>query len=489
VTLDDGVYEFTYGCFSEEVCVMDAAGEPAWICSRERIQISPEASIFSAANLRATQDLPQYADLVDYWGKNAYSLRYTGAIVSDICQQFTKKQGVFSNPASPKSPAKLPLAYAALPFGHMVEKAGGKTSDGMTGGSILDVKIDALDQRTALCIGSAHEVERFNEFILRDGPSSMTKEASEQYFPEPKNLETVLEKKLKDKDLRSLYYTMFNAFGTITEALRNELVTVADKQNSQFGDIQLGVDVLADDLMWDVCKADPLVKDAASEEEPEVRMMHEDGKYSIVWDPLDGSSIIDNNWAVGTIIGIWPASTGIIGATGRDQVSSMVALYGPRTQAYVTLDDGVYEFTYGEDGWICSKEKLKIEPESEIFSWGNVKAAQGGTTYGDLIKYWMENRYTLRVSGGLVPDICQQFTKGRGVFAYPATETAPAKLRLAFEAAPFANLVEKSGGKSSDGVTGGSILDVVITGIDQRSPLCMGSSVEVDRFNKVVLGK
>ena len=63
-----------------------------------------------------------------------YSLRYTGAIVSDICQQFTKKQGVFANPASPKSPAKLPLAFAALPFAHMVEKAGGKSSDGMTGG-------------------------------------------------------------------------------------------------------------------------------------------------------------------------------------------------------------------------------------------------------------------------------------------------------------------------------------------------------------------
>ena len=50
---------------------MDAQGDPAWICSRERIQIAPEASIFSAANLRATQDLPQYQELVNYWGKNA----------------------------------------------------------------------------------------------------------------------------------------------------------------------------------------------------------------------------------------------------------------------------------------------------------------------------------------------------------------------------------------------------------------------------------
>eukprot|EP00966_Prymnesium_polylepis_P143059 3302050-Prymnesium_polylepis.1 len=93
--------------------------------------------------------------------------------------------------------------------------------------------------------------------------------------------------------------------------------------------------------MWDVCKTEPLIKEGASEEEPEVREMHADGKFCICWDPLDGSSIVDNNWAVGTILGIWPASTGILGATGRDQAASMVALYGPRTTVFVTLDDGV----------------------------------------------------------------------------------------------------------------------------------------------------
>ena len=128
------------------------------------------------------------------------------------------------------------------------------------------------------------------------------------------------------------------------EALRKELVTVAENQASVFGDVQLGVDVLADDLMWDLCKTDPLIKNGASEEEPEVREMHEDGKFCICWDPLDGSSIVDNNWAVGTIIGIWGAETGILGATGRDQKASLVALYGPRTTVFVTLDDGVYEF-------------------------------------------------------------------------------------------------------------------------------------------------
>merc|ERR1719316_1974785 len=179
-------------------------------------------------------------------------------------------------------------------------------------------------------------------------------------------LDDILNAKMSNPELRSVINTMFNACGTITEALRKELVTVAEKQASVFGDVQLGVDVLADDLMWDICKTDPLIKNGASEEEPEVREMHEDGKFCICWDPLDGSSIVDNNWACGTILGIWPESTGIIGATGRDQVASLVALYGPRTTVFVTLDDGVYEFTYGAngvDGWLCSRDKIEIKQE------------------------------------------------------------------------------------------------------------------------------
>merc|ERR1711974_346168 len=89
-----------------------------------------------------------------------------GGLVPDVCQQFTKQQGVFTNPTSKASPAKLRLAFEAAPFGRLVEMAGGKTSDGVTGNSVLDTKIEAVDQRTALAIGSANEVDRFNQTVL-----------------------------------------------------------------------------------------------------------------------------------------------------------------------------------------------------------------------------------------------------------------------------------------------------------------------------------
>merc|ERR1712147_177364 len=119
--------------------------------------------------------------------------------------------------------------------------------------------------------------------------------------------------------------------------------------------------------------------------------------------------------------------------------------------------------------WICSREKVEIKTDCKIFA------------------HYMTNRYTLRYSGGLVPDVCQQFTKLQGVFTNPTSKASPAKLRLAFEAAPFDRLVEMAGGKTSDGVSGNSVLDMKITAVDQRCALAIGSANEVDRFNEMVL--
>jgi len=303
-----------------------------------------------------------------------------------------------------------------------------------------------------------------------------------------------------DKNLQKVILEMLDVCAEITEALRTALVTVEGSSNT-FGDAQLSVDVIADNLMWEACKSSDVIREGASEEDPIVRLVgdNEEAEYTVCWDPLDGSSIVDNNWAVGTIIGVWGKETGLIGATGRDQKTALVALYGPRTTVLVALDDRTCEFTYGctpdgcqlPDGtwepWICSRDNIKIQDDCKIFSPANLRAAQDVPGYKKLVDHYMENRYTLRYSGGLVPDIYQQFTKTQGIFCNPTSPSSPAKLRLAFEAAPFGLLVEKAGGKTSDCVTGESILDVEITSVDQRTPLCIGSVNEVDRFNEYVV--
>jgi sedoheptulose-bisphosphatase len=154
-------------------------------------------------------------------------------------------------------------------------------------------------------------------------------------------LDEILNSKMADTGVREVVKDMLNACVKITEALRVNLVTVADAQNSVFGDVQLGVDVIADKLMWEACKTSKVVQTGASEEEPVLVEVNKDGRFVVCWDPLDGSSIVDNNWAVGTMIGtqplatrpagtctltanraagIWDKKTGMLGATGRDQV-------------------------------------------------------------------------------------------------------------------------------------------------------------------------
>ena len=117
------------------------------------------------------------------------------------------------------------------------------------------------------------------------------------------SLDKVLDAKCKDAGVRKVIVEMLDACGEITEALRSALVTVEGSANT-FGDAQLSVDVIADEIMWEVAKGSEVVAYGASEEEPEIVKCNPKGEYTICWDPLDGSSIVDNNWAVGTIIGV-----------------------------------------------------------------------------------------------------------------------------------------------------------------------------------------
>jgi len=352
---------------------------------------------------------------------------------------------------------------------------------------------------TALAtVRTARDVRMYGEYGASSTSFYTTVEKQDSYD----DLDTVLNNKCSDALTRSVILEMLDAIGEITDALRSALVTVEGSSNT-FGDQQLSVDVIADQILWDHCKRSEVVAFGASEEEPEIVPCNPNGEFTVCWDPLDGSSIVDNNWAVGTMIGIWGSKSGtgadgLIGATGRDQVTSLVALYGPRTTVLVALDDGVYEFSYGctpegcqlADGtfapWICSRMQIKISEDCKIFAPANMRAAQEVEGYRKLLDHYMSNKFTLRYTGGLVPDVYQQFTKGQGVFSNPTSETSPAKLRLAFEAAPFGLLVEKAGGKTSEGVEGKSVLDVPILKVDQRTALCIGSSNEVDRFNDMI---
>jgi sedoheptulose-bisphosphatase len=105
-----------------------------------------------------------------------------------------------------------------------------------------------------------------------------------------------------------------------------------------FGDHQLHVDVMTDELLFNALKSSSLVHVAASEENPiEIECGGIGSGFSVAFDPLDGSSIIDANFAVGTILGIWPGR-GLLGRTGDEQIASLMCQYGPKVTMALALN-------------------------------------------------------------------------------------------------------------------------------------------------------
>jgi sedoheptulose-bisphosphatase len=287
------------------------------------------------------------------------------------------------------------------------------------------------------------------------------------------------------EDLTTVLTTITDAFKDITVLIRTADTGAAGTKNI-YGEEQLALDVQSDELIQARCKKNPQIGLLASEELPE-EMKISEGAFGVAYDPLDGSSLVDVNLAVGTIVGVYDlgASEGdtktFIGKKGDEQVAAIAAVYGPRTTFTVTLKNvpGVVEFTLHEGGFVVSREKVEVG-EGKMFAPGNLRAVGENPQYLKLVEYWMNEQYTLRYSGGMVPDVTQILLKGKGIFSYPPYSKYPSgKLRLLFECAPLGMLMEKAGGAASYG--GGRILDLELTELEQRTPIFIGSKEEVER--------
>ncbi|KAL3147327.1 hypothetical protein ABBQ32_002811 [Trebouxia sp. C0010 RCD-2024] len=302
------------------------------------------------------------------------------------------------------------------------------------------------------------------------------------------SLEEFLLASTNDAKLRQLMMSMSEAIRTIAFKVRTASCGATACVNS-FGDEQLAVDLLADKLLFEALRFSHVCKWACSEEVPEPVDMEGEG-FSVAFDPLDGSSIVDTNFTVGTIFGVWPGDK-LIGVTGRDQAAAGMGVFGPRTVYCIALKDapGCHEFLLQDDGkWVHVKETTEIG-EGKMFSPGNLRATFDNPEYEKLISYWVGEKYTLRYTGGMVPDVFQIIVKEKGVFSNVTSPSTKAKLRLLFEVAPLALLVEKAGGQSSGDGKGISGLDIKVEQHDQRTQICYGSIGEVKRFEEFMLGK
>merc|ERR1711924_103855 len=239
------------------------------------------------------------------------------------------------------------------------------------------------------------------------------------------SLEEFLVKATGDKALRKLMSSMGEAGRQIAFKVRTASCNKTACVNS-FGDEQLAVDMLADKILFETLQYSQVCEQACSEEVPEPLDMGGKG-FSVAFDPLDGSSIVDTNFAVGTIFGAWPGAD-LKGITGRDQAAAGMIVYGPRTVFCLALKDfpGCHEFLLLDDGtWQHVKETTQIN-EGEMFSPGNLRATQDNPEYSKLVDFWLKEKYTLRYTGGMVPDVFQIIVKEKGVFSNVTSPTTVA---------------------------------------------------------------
>ena len=244
----------------------------------------------------------------------------------------------------------------------------------------------------------------------------------------------------------------------------------------------------------------------ASEELDDIALITNDprARYLVVMDPLDGSSNIDVNVSIGTIFGILrrantdkPVGPEDFLRPGAELAAAGYIMYGSSTMFVLTTgkESGVHGFTYdptvGE--FFLSHEHITIPQKGSTYS---INEGNSGK-WPDEVKRWASwvkeddkadgRPYGGRYVGTLVADAHRTLLKG-GVFVYPADKKSPeGKLRLLYEANPFAFVFEAAGGKASTGK--GRILDLQPTRLHQRTPLVLGSPHDVTAFEEFMAGK
>jgi fructose-1,6-bisphosphatase I len=249
-----------------------------------------------------------------------------------------------------------------------------------------------------------------------------------------------------------------------------------------YGDEQLALDRISDDIMRNKLQFSGFVREYASEElEDIVKIGTGKEKYIVTADPLDGSSLVDTNLAIGTIIGIHKDS--ILDFGRKTMVAALYITYGPLITMIYSAGKGAHEFVLDREGeYVLSQENIMLKEKGSIFSPGGLRR-DWTPEHLKFVEQLEKDGYKLRYSGGFVPDINQILIKKGGVFTYPALKKSPqGKLRLLFELQPMAFIMEQAGGLATDGNQ--DILSIKVENVNQLSPVYIGSVTEVQMAKK-----
>lgn len=253
----------------------------------------------------------------------------------------------------------------------------------------------------------------------------------------------------------------------------------AGTENSS-GDKQAALDVWSDEHIVNVLLKSNLVSQIASEERDDI-VKNPDAKagYAVVMDPLDGSSLIQVNLCVGTIVGIYDNGDAL--SCGNQMRAAMYMLYGPMTVLTLTVGSGVYIFALKDGVYTMLEENVKM-PQGKLYGSGGLKK-DWIPKHEKFIDEIEKEGGKLRYSGSFVADF-HQILKYGGIYCYPRTkDNATGKLRLVFEANPIGFIAAQAGGEITDGVN--NLLDVKPQKPHHKTPIYVGSKNMTEKIIRI----
>ncbi len=310
-------------------------------------------------------------------------------------------------------------------------------------------------------------------------------------------------------DLTAVINDVVTACKAVAAAMRygalsdDDLLGVSASENVQ-GEVQKTLDILANDVLLRRTEFSGNVAGMVSEEMDTVYELpahYPKGRYLLLYDPVDGSSNVAENAAIGTIFSILKRPEGATGhpgiaefmQPGSRQVCAGYAIYGPSTMIVLTTGNCVNGFTLdpliGE--FVLSHPRMFIPEGGSRIAVNLLREDDWEEPYRNNMRTFVKefeqrsgHECYLRWSGGVVVDVHRIMISG-GIAVHPGDKVLqrqglPGKLRLLYEVNPLAFLIEQAGGQASDGKR--RVLDVQPDSLHQRSPAIFGGHAEVSHF-------
>lgn len=326
------------------------------------------------------------------------------------------------------------------------------------------------------------------------------------------------------QEIESIFTSLQVACKTLSNLVRTASLTGITGLEAGGGSInvqgeeQKKLDVIANDVLKNALKWSGQLSTLASEEEDApVQILRDNrgnpvyssdviiessGRYTAVFDPLDGSSNIDAGIPVGTIFGIFDQAECDLDfdmsseeledrclrntlQQGRNLVAAGYCLYSSATSFVFTLGNGVWGFTYDEriGEFVLTHPDMKIPTRGKIYSFNEANRWDWDAPLQNYVTDIQQglgdtkSKYSSRYIGSMVADVHRTLQYG-GIFGYPADRKNPdGKLRLLYEAAPMSFLIEQAGGLALTGKN--RIMDIPPTSVHQRVPCILGSRDDV----------